>query len=251
MNPILTRPILGAALLLTVGAAAHAATLSVDIDNDTATPATQSGYISYRVSNATELRTTFNYADTLDGSTMTFVLTGLSGDNNRDRGTGNLGGVTNADLYRDLLFDNGTGGADAFDITFSGLLANSDYQFKFFAFDPSNSGNSNTFTLNPLGATFGGVGGTFYDTAGASATGLGTVNAGGPAGNPTSNDQYAIVISGRTNASGNIGFTQTGNGFPTLNGFEVTSVPEPSALMAVLSGAAVLLGFRRRKPATA
>ncbi|HEX8311271.1 MAG TPA: PEP-CTERM sorting domain-containing protein [Chthoniobacteraceae bacterium] len=252
MIPILKRSIVGASLLLTAVASASAATLAVDINNSTPS-ATQSGFVGYTANAASELSTTFSYADTQNG-TLTFVVTGLSGDNNRDRGTGNLGGVTNADLYRDILFDNANQtGADAFDITFSGLLANSAYTFKFYAFDAGNptNGNTNTFTLNTAGATFGGVNGTSYDTAGAAAVAGPNGNSVTNSGNPTSNDQYAVVLTGTTNSSGNIGFTQTGSAFPTLNGFVITPVPEPSALMAVLSGGGVLLGLRRRRAVTA
>ena len=248
VKSLLKHSAFGASLLLAFGAVANAAPLLVDINNSTPSP-TQSGYTGLNMSNSSGFKTTFSYADTLNGSTVDFLATSLSPstDNNRDRGTGNLGGVTNAALYRDFLFDdgNGTGVADSFDITFSGLLANQTYNFTFYSFDAGNpsNGNTNTTTLNTAGVTFASI---FYNTAGATGGSGSLTNS----GVPTSNSQYALTISGTTNSLGNIGFTQTGSNNAMLNGFEiamVSTIPEPATAGALMGAGALLLVATRRK----
>jgi len=243
MIPTIKGSILGASLLLVAATAASAATLAVDI-NGGGTIVTETGFTGYTATVAGALQTTFAYTDTSNGTDVTFTVTGLNGDNNRERGAIADNGVfTYGDLYRDILFDNATGGADAFDITFSGLVANAAYSFKFYAFDNNQSdGHTNTFTLNTAGATFNAI---FIDTSGATG-GTGVIT---DAGTPTTNSQYALTLAGTTNNLGNISFTQTGSAYPVLNGFEITPVPEPSSAMALVSSIALLLGIRRRRTA--
>jgi hypothetical protein len=61
---------------------------------------------------------------------------------------------------------------------------------------------------------------------------------------PTPLGNY-VLVEGLTSAS--ISFSQfaTGDGF--LSGFQLVAVPEPSSMLTVFSGSAVLLGLRRRR----
>jgi len=130
----------------------------------------------------------------------------------------------------------------------SGLVANTQYTFRFFAYDSEhNLGAVNTFYNTTATTTATAV--ANYTSGSAQGTLLGSITNRPTAGaHPTNNTDYSLLATVTSNANGVLSFGQTStNGPLILNGFVM--VPEPSSAMALVSSIALLLGIRRRRTA--
>jgi hypothetical protein len=232
--------------------------LSVDMNAGAGSPSpTQTGFTAFntgtsatagpRTATFTGLGTEFTSIGSVTvtiawgGSTAT-DLTGTGTFLARDRAApANTGSFTTADLYRDMLQSTGTGvNGQPVAIGFSGLLANTAYDLRFFAYDHSASGSRTM---------------TFTDFSSGSAGGTGSITYTGASvfDSSTSNNVFSTLISVTSDSNGKILLTETPGGSygVALNGFvlSASSVPEPSTY-AMISGALVLTGSvlsRRRR----
>ena len=130
-------------------------------------------------------------------------------------------GITK-NLTEDFLY-----GTVSLTLSGPGISANTDYEIKFWGYD---AGNNVDFSFISTGTTTG--------TAGP------IVNA-NSAPHPVTFDDYTATGTFTSNASGQLEIVGSGTN-PTLNGFQLTAVPEPSTTALLgLGGLALIL--RRRK----
>ena len=170
-------------------------------------------------------------ATNINNVTYAAVGAGVTVDD-RERGTGNSTDAAHQHMWMDFIFANGSNAAgEGLDITVEGLLANSVYDVRLWAFD-SSSGSSRTATWTGSGA-----GGTSAELTFA---GSGT--------KPASLDDYVAEFTAQTDASGTLvleGRHKSGSTHTVfVNGFQLTLVPEPTTLALAVVG---LLGLRRRR----
>jgi hypothetical protein len=233
-------------LLLPAFLSAQTTFLSVDINGGTGSTATQSGFTALGLTTGsgtgpvttsfTGLSATYTETGTV-GLTLTFTTTAYTA---RDRSTivANTGSFTYSDLYRDFVNASVTGGNLTFG--FTGLLANTTYQLRFYAYDATSTvGSTKTFTFTDWTSGNAGTGGS---TGSVTYTpGVSTFT--GAAGD---NYLYSTSITATTDASGNLSIRETmGGSYAALfNGFEISSmssVPEPSTYAAIF-GTLALVG---------
>jgi hypothetical protein len=227
--------------------------LSVDINAGSSV--TQSGFTSYSLTSgtgvgpATTSFTGLSTADTATGTvglTLTFPTTNYTA---RDRVTtaADTGSFTYNNLYRDFVNASSNGGNLTF--SFSGLLANTTYQLRFYAYDGNSSaGATKTMTFTDFTT---GSPGTGASTGSVTFT-VGSSTFTGAAGD---NYLYSTLITATSDSSGALVIRETtGGSYAALfNGFEISSissVPEPSTYAAIfgtlaLAGAVVSRRHRR------
>ena len=146
-----------------------------------------------------------------------------------DHETGTNAGFTYGEVYRDFVFPNTSG--SAMGIELSGLAASTTYTIKFYAYDQN--------ATRPA---------TFTNLTGGASTVLGTIN------NPqlvfttaTSNDVYSLSANVTTDAQGRLLIAETNpGGLPILNALQLSTVPEPASLVALVAGGVALARRRRR-----
>jgi hypothetical protein len=130
-------------------------------------------------------------------------------------------GVTQ-NLTEDFLY-----GTVSLTLSGEGISANTDYEIKFWGYD---AGNDVDFSFISTGTTTG--------TAGPIVNGVG-------ADNPVTFDDYTATGTFTSNAAGELEIGVSGSN-PTLNGFQLTAVPEPTTT-ALLGLGGIALILRRRK----
>jgi len=204
------------------------AQITVDF-NDEGTTLTESGFTGF---------------DTADAGTATAIGNGISltmnsfGNNGgRDRGTAGL--TAAADFFRDGITGNDNGGKEI-DFAFSGLMADSDYELTFWAWD--NTFNNDDVTAQIMNTTDGG------------STLSGSIDLTGTA--PTSLSELQTTFTITSSASGTISLdffgvqtsdTAISRGL-MVNGFEITAIPEPTtfAWLVALSTFGLVVNRRKR-----
>lgn len=248
--------ILAGCFLLPALLAAQTAFLSVDINAGTGTQSpTQPGFTGWGLTTGTgvgPLVTSFAGLDTTYtangtvGLTLTFPTPNSSPGTytSRDRTTtaADTGDFTYNALYRDLV---GASSQGALIFNFTGLLANTTYELRFYAYDDSKT-SSQTMTFTDW-------------TSGSAGTGTSTGSVtftGGYAftGSADDNNRFSTLITATSDSSGNLVIEETaGSTYPVLfNGFQISAaaaIPEP-ATYAVIYGSLVLIGavaYRRRQ----
>lgn len=152
----------------------------------------------------------------------------------------NSGSFTYGDLYDDFVYTN-AGETMRFTISGAGIKANTDYEIRFFAFD--EVGGLGTFATNEI--TFGAASDTIGST--------GTINFTPLIGDPTSNNQFSFVgfwraVDGSLDIDVNFVSDDLANfDIVRINGFQISTVPEPGAIALFGFGLAGLGLMRRRK----
>jgi len=248
---LLTLPLCFAGFLLPALLIAQTPVLSVDINAGTGTQSpTQSGFTGIGLTVATGtgpyttsftgLSTAYTASGTV-GLSLTFPApTGQYTARDRTTTTADTGNFTYSNLYRDIVSSGSNG---TLSIGFTGLLANTTYQLRFYSYDDSAVA-SRTMIFTDWTSGSAGTG---------AATGSVTYTGGhvftGAVGD---NYLYSTLITVTSSATGTLDIRQTagGNYASVLNGFEIISViPEPSTY-AMIAGALGLMGavsFRRRR----
>lgn len=246
-----------AAALLGAGQAHAVTLLSVDFGRDdtvgtglvatTGTTPLETGYSGFYMSGAATFNGVASQAYTgINGAFSTGTVTvSVQGDSTgaagnvggRDRGAPlDSGAFTLGDLLRDgIARTKLTSAAGEYTVKLSGLLASTSYQLNLWS----------ASSAADVGTVY-----SWYDTSIGSVL-LGTVT-NGPS-NPltaTSNTDYMVSGIVTTNASGELllGVTSS-NLSPTagfINGFQLSSIPEPSATV-LLGGIALAAGLRHRR----
>jgi len=150
----------------------------------------------------------------------------------------NSGGFTYADLYNDFAFSNG----GSFQLSLSGLTANSDYSVRFFASE-----------YYPAGAPWPGAVTNLFGATTGTGTTLSIPWSRSIA--PTSNFMNSAEGVFTTSASGSLVFGVSGFKGPgagsgpvlvRLNGLQLNAVPEPASGMLLLFGVGLLGAASRR-----
>lgn len=251
-------PALACAATVLGVAQAHAVTLlSVDFGRDdtvgtglvatTGTSALEPGYVGFYMSGAATFNGIASQVYTGINNTFTSgsVTVSIQGDSTgaagnvggRDRGSPlDSGAFTLGDLLRDgIARTKQTSAAGEYTVKLSGLLPATSYQLNLW------SANSTA----DVGTVY-----SWYDTSIGSSL-LGTVT-NGPS-NPltaTSNTDYMVAGTVTTNASGELLLGVTSSNLSAtagfINGFQLSSIPEPSCTL-LLSGIALAAGLRRRR----
>ena len=243
--------------VFSVGSIASAGPIIVlGVDFNLESSPTQSGFSPFASSSSGTLGSrNFDYS----GLSLAYTQTGtvnikLEVDANeliqaRDRSApADAGAFTQGNLYRDFAQHNAAN--RYLDILFTGLKPNQPYDVKFWAYDNAVTNQSNK--LNFIDYTSGSAGASGYIQWGAGAV--------------TANDQYTIMFSGTSSATGTMKYqahvfttaedpdgpngtnsltigTQTQ---AKLNALQIMTVPEPSSI--VMFGFAVLaIVFHRRR----
>lgn len=260
--------LLSAALLCFGGSTVSAAVLSIDFNrDDTATTLTSNGTATTvgngQSNTVSPTQSTFQPFN-LSGTSLDGVHTRTYGDftvslrtlvnSGRDRGSpsaDNPPNFTRSALYRDLVQNIARTAAPVSNpaptaannyyagLAVSGLAANTEYSFQFFAYD---SGNTNQVE-------------SIFDYTGSTAAGpgtlLGTITRPSPNVAPTTNNDYSLAVNVTTDANGRALFNFTADnpstlavndGNPVLNGFIVSVVPEPASLALLGLGGLMVLG---------
>lgn len=245
------------ALVCALGIAARGApVLSLDFNDRSGTgnltiSPTQSGFTSFLQStnNATTPLTN-SYATsigTLDVTVGGYQTTSGTTGGFLDRGAppNNPPSFTYSDLYRDFLFTNVAGGN--LSLAIKGVQPNTDYELTFWSSDVFTDPMNNfaeviTNQIAAAGATVGATGTITFDS---------TQNA-------TSNMQHSFTGIFRSTTDTlsfnftDITVTAITNDVVRLNGFQLSAVPEPSAVAVWLIAAAAAIAWhiRRRKIAS-
>jgi hypothetical protein len=223
--------------------------LSVDINAGAGSPsATEDGFVGFNIgtgSTTGPLTATYNGLDSeLTSGSVTFTL--AQGTSLTDTGAFlaryrssialDNGDFTYSDLYSDLGIVTGTDtNGESITLGFSGLLANTTYEIKLFAY---NDSETNTRTM------------TFADyTTGQEADSGSIVYSGSyDFATDSDNDKFATTISAVTDSEGNllIRGTPGGNYVAVLNGFQISAIPEPSSF-ALLAGLLCFVSVASRR----
>lgn len=230
-----------------------AQTTFLSVDANAGTSATQSGFTGIGLTvgsgtgpystSFTGLSTAYTATGTV-GLTLTFNSgTGLYTARERTGTAADTGSFTYNGLYRDFVNASASGGNLTFG--FTGLLANTTYQLRFYAYDVTASA-SRTMTFTDWTSGSAGTGastGSITYTSGSTFTGA--------AGD---NYLYSTLITATTDSSGNLSIRETmGGSYAALfNGFEISSissVPEPSTYAAIFGTLALAgaVAFRRHR----
>jgi len=254
MIPSIKRSILGVSLLLSFAASSYAQLLSVDFNsiNNAPPSPTLTGFQAFNIDRAVNAARTASFTAS-DSSIVTVILPN-GATSSRDRGAvAGTGSFTYSDLYRDLAVQiaypsPAAGGATptlaavnaVTSLKLTGLSLSTDYTIRLWSVNPGNDNNSVFEWFNNTPQTF---------TMQGSEASLGTItNKSTPA--PTSNTDYSVFGTVRTNQSGELYFRHSATaGTGSLNGFELTAIPEPSTVMALVVGGALVLVVHRRRTA--
>ena len=235
MKTSLNSIFVAACTLLAGSGMAHAQiTSSYDFNLDdgegTISP-TESGFTGITTTSANSGSATLD-----DGISLEY--NGFFNAGGRDRGTADL--TVNADFFRDGFTGNDSGGKEI-DFSFSGLEANIDYEFTFWAWERQFSNDDVTVE--------------FYNTTDGGSTLISSVDLVGV--QPTSPTDYSTNFTISSNAAGEITLDVFGvtTSDPSssegvlINGFEITAIPEPGtfALIAGVLGFGVVILRRRRR----
>lgn len=217
--------------------------------------ATQSGFTGVGLTTGTGvgpfttsfsgLSTTYTATGTV-GLTLTFPATsGNYTARDRTGTTANTGSFTYNSLYRDVVNSSSSSGNLRFN--FTGLLPNTTYELRFYAYD-HNASASRTMIFTDWSSGTAGTG-----------TSTGSVTFAGSyvfTGAAEDNYRFSTLITATSTASGTLEIRETTGGAyaSQFNGFEIasiSSVPEPSSYAAI-AGALALTGAavsRRRRQA--
>jgi len=194
-------------------------------DGATAGPMTQTYSVSDPLLTATSV--TVRIAS---GTTPTATANLLS----RDRGAiADNGTFTYGDLYRDIAIATGTN--TTLTLGISGLNPNAPYDVTLYAYD-NNNGGTVTLTNTTGGATAPAVSYTY------------TNGAANFTGGTTPNDVFCRTLRVTSDATGALTFTSNTNfngSQGLLNGFQISTVPEPTVGLAAIGGLGLLAGCRR------
>ncbi|MES2308375.1 MAG: hypothetical protein V4507_05900 [Verrucomicrobiota bacterium] len=251
--------VLSVILLVAATPSAHAQIIQIDFGN--AVSPIQSGWTYWGlettgstflpsktfVTSAGSITATISSNFTLDGSGN--LQASAVAPSTRDRSLetpANSGAFTESNLYRDMVINVGSGGGLALEL--SGLTPNTQYSLTLYDYDAGTDATTvatrtNVFTNITNGASAN-LGSVTYKT----------VPAGGTL---TINEQYTVTATLTSDSSGRLIVTEAKNSFAGqtdnfagLNGFSLSSIPEPSAYFAfLLSGVGIfaILGTRKLK----
>lgn len=236
MKNFLLSLVAGSALLVSVASSHAAPLLQVDYNNGTSATNTQPGWTGVALSSLGPSSYNTNFLNELGGN-ATATISNLLGAVVRDRGDGNPpvnGAFTLNRLYQDMAM-NSTGvlATQYIDLSFSGLTPNTQYVATFYSYDNSNKGND----------------ADFFDTTSGSVA-IGSILGDGTA--PDSNTDNALTVTRSSSAAGLLSFrevSQVVSQATTLNGFQISVVPEPSTWALLLTSGVVLVFLRRRRSA--
>ena len=214
-------------VVLALSAAPASATL---LSVDFGTGATQSGFNAMAATPAT--------FPTAAGD-ITVTVSGQSGFFSRGNGyPPDSGAFTQGNLYQDFAYNNTYGGS-TISVGISGIAANTDYTMTWYIYDWTNSNVASVtdqVAAKTGSNTTGSTGNVTFTT--------------GDAAMPMSNGQYSYTGTWRsTSTSLDIDISYVSGGLPytRVNGFEMTAVPEPSALVLLGTGFLGLLAYAWRK----
>jgi hypothetical protein len=171
------------------------------------------------------------------GVTVTAYNGTLLQGRDRPGNTVNAGAFTYANLYRDFIFSN-PGNTVGMDLILTGLTPGGSYELRVYSYDDSTSAAETAPS-------------TVRWTVTAGTGGFGEISFQRNNVDPTSNDQYSVLIPVLADSAGGITLRSsrsagTGN-VQVLNGFHLSEgapIPEP-AMLGLLVPAGLLLGRRR------
>jgi len=214
------RPLFTGLSVMALAATSASAATILSIDFGTAPSPVETGFIGQSATGVIHTTTEGNIMVSFSGQQGTFDRGAIAG--------------TNQSLYRDFLFENSPGNNPDITITLSGagISASTSYTLTFYAYDSADSSRRTGFI---------GLNGTTGTTLGPVASGA--------TGQPDSLSEYAVTGTFTSNSSGILTFgvegLPTGAERTVVNGFQLATIPEPSA--ALLGSLGVLCLLRRRR----